>query len=257
VSLRWVFDLDGVVWLSGKPIAGAAEALAQLRSEGHSLTLVTNNSTPALGDHLRKLAQAGVAAEREEVVTSSQAAAFLVGPGRRAAVVGGPGVAEALEDVGATLVDPGEDPDAVVVGRCLELDFKQLSDAAAAIRAGARFVATNLDATFPTPHGLEPGAGALVAYLETASGRKAELAGKPAPAMARLVRERNGTPDLVVGDRPDTDGMFAQALGADFVLVLSGITTKDDLPVTPTPRLVAEDLAQAVSALLGDRGHQP
>ena len=142
-------------------------------------------------------------------------------------------------------------PDAVVVGRSVTLDFAELAAAATAIRAGARFVATNNDATFPTPHGLEPGAGAVVAYLEVGSGRTAEVAGKPNQPAADLLQARFGTPGLVVGDRPDTDGLFAQRIGAPYALVLSGVTGAEDLPVSPHPAMVEPDLASVVTARLG------
>jgi 4-nitrophenyl phosphatase len=137
------------------------------------------------------------------------------------------------------------------VGRSLQLDFDALSAAAGAIREGARFLATNTDATYPTGHGLEPGAGALVAYLEVASGKKAEVAGKPHQAAADLLRDRFGSAGLVVGDRPDTDGSFARLIGAPFALVLSGVTHPEDLPVTPQPAVIEPDLAAVVSARLG------
>jgi 4-nitrophenyl phosphatase len=150
------------------------------------------------------------------------------------------------------VVVPAHDhPAAVIVGRSLELDFGGLAAAAGAIRDGARFLATNTDATFPTGHGLEPGAGALVAYLEVGSGRKAEVAGKPHQAAADLLRERFGPAGLVVGDRPDTDGSFARLIGARFALVLSGVTRAGDLPASPTPALVEPDLAAVVAAQLG------
>ena len=187
----------------------------------------------------------------EELVTSSQAAASMVAPHSRAAYLGGPGVKEALEERGVEIVDPGDSPETVVVGRSLALDFHELARAAGAIRAGARFVATNTDATFPTGDGLEPGAGALIAYLEVGSGSKAEPAGKPNPPMAKLVHDRFGQPDYVVGDRPDTDGRFAALMAAPFVLVLSGVTAKADLPVEPTPTVVAKDLRAAVRSITG------
>jgi glycerol 3-phosphatase-2 len=146
----------------------------------------------------------------------------------------------------------------VVVGRSLQLDFAQLAAAARAIRDGARFVATNTDATFPTPHGPEPGAGALIAYLQVGSGRHPEVAGKPEQPMADLVRSRFGWPDVVVGDRAETDGAFATRVGAPFALVLTGVTRREDLPVRPQPAVVAEDLAHAVDAILaGDGVHAP
>lgn len=252
--MLWVFDLDGVVWLAGQAIPGAADAVRRLRQDGHRVAFVTNNSTPTVDEYVRRLAGAGIEVEPSELATSSQAAAVLLEPGTRAAYVGGAGVEEALVERGVQVVAMDEAPAAVVVGRSLELDFAQLAAAATAIRDGARFVATNTDATFPTPQGPEPGAGALVAYLQVGSGRAAEVAGKPEQAMADLVRSRFGDPDVVVGDRAETDGALAQRMASPFVLVLTGVTRPEDLPVRPTPELVADDLAAAVRELLARSG---
>jgi 4-nitrophenyl phosphatase len=248
--MLWVFDLDGVVWLAGHAIAGSPEAVHRLRAAGARVAFVTNNSTPTVGEYVERLGRAGIEVEPAELATSAQAAASLVEPGSRVAVVGGEGVMEALSERGVDVVGAESDPAAVVVGRSLKLDFAELAAAAGAIREGARFIATNTDATFPTPSGLEPGAGALVAYLEVGSGRKAEVGGKPERAMADLVRRRFGQPDWVVGDRAETDGAFAARLDAPFALVLTGVTRRDDLPITPEPAVVAEDLAGAVGTIL-------
>ena len=250
--MLWVLDLDGVVWLAGTPIPGSASAIEQLRARGNRVAFVTNNSTPLIGEHLERLAHAEIRAGADELVTSSQAAASVLEPGARAACVAGNGVREALELRGVTVVAPADQPDAVVVGRTLMLDFQELSDAASAIRNGARFIATNTDATFPTPHGLEPGAGALVAFLEAASGQKAEAAGKPGKPMAELLKARFGEAGVVVGDRPDTDGLFARRLGAKFALVLSGVTRESDLPVDPAPDLIGPNLSAVVASLLDE-----
>ena len=244
--MLWVLDLDGVVWLAGTAIDGSADAIARLRASGERVVFVTNNSTPSLAGYVRMLAGAGVDVEPEELVTSAQAAASMLAPGTRAAMVGGDGLAEALGERNVDLVRIDDGPDAVVVGRSLTLDFAELAEASNAIRDGARFIATNTDATFPTPHGLEPGAGALVAYLEVASGKKGEPAGKPAAPMADLLTARFGQAGAVVGDRPDTDGLFAERLGVEFILVLSGVTGRADLPVSPSPVLVADNLARVV-----------
>ena len=245
--MLWVLDLDGVVWLAGNPIPGSPEAVRRLHDAGERLVFVTNNSGPTLAEYVARLGRAGIEVDAGELLTSSQAAASLLEPGSRAAIVGDPGIAEALAGRGVTAVAVADHPDAVVVGRSVNLDFSELSAAAGAIRAGARFVATNTDATFPTPHGLEPGAGAIVAYLEVSSGRKAEVAGKPNQPAADLLRARFGPAGIVVGDRPDTDGGFALRIGTPFALVLSGVTRKEDLPVTPAPAVVAADLAAVVA----------
>jgi 4-nitrophenyl phosphatase len=244
--MLWVFDLDGVVWLAGHAIPGSAEALGILRRRRHQVVFVTNNSTPTVAEYVSRLVAAGIDVAPEELATSSQAAASLLEPGSRVAFVGGDGVREALADRQVELVESSDSPEAVVVGRSLRLDFGELARAARAIRDGARFIATNTDATFPTPDGPEPGAGALVAYLEVGSGTRAEAAGKPEAAMAELVLSRYGKPDVVVGDRPDTDGLFAARIGAPFALVLTGVTSRADLPVKPTPAEIADDLAQVV-----------
>lgn len=248
--MLWVFDLDGVVWLAGHAIPGSPEAVLQLRSEGVQVAFVTNNSTPTVAEYIKRLADAGINIEPSELASSAQAAASLIAPGTPVAYVGGEGVEESLRERGVSLVASDHDPEVVVVGRSLRLDFAELAAAASAIRGGARFIATNTDATFPTPSGLEPGAGALIAYLEVGSGRKAEVAGKPHRAMAELVRGRFGQPDLVVGDRPDTDGAFAQQVGAPFGLVLTGVTKPGDLPVTPRPDVIGDDLAHVVAQRL-------
>jgi HAD superfamily hydrolase (TIGR01450 family) len=245
-----VLDLDGVVWLSGNQIPGSADAVDRLRAGGERVLFLTNNSGPTLAEYVQMLAGAGVHADPEDLVTSSQGAASLLEPGSTAAMVGGDGVREALETRGIRIVEAGDHPDAVVVGRSLDLDYDELAAAATAIRSGARFVATNTDPTYPTPHGPLPGAGALVAFIETAAGRRAEVAGKPHAAVAALVKDRVGVPTVMVGDRPDTDGAFASAVGAPFALVLSGSTSEDEVPDDPPPDVVAADLAAVVDRLL-------
>jgi 4-nitrophenyl phosphatase len=247
--VTWLLDLDGVVWLTGAPIAGAADAIDRLRRGGEKVVYFTNNSGPRLAEHLGQLAAAGVKASPEELLTSAQAAALLLDAGSKAAVVGGPGIDEALTERGVTVVGSGEQPDAVVVGRTTTFTYDELAEASAAIAAGARFVATNTDATLPTPDGPVPGAGAIVAFLAAASGKGPEVAGKPHQASVELVAARVGAVDVVVGDRPETDGAFARALGSRFALVLSGVTRESDLPVQPTPDLLAPDLAEAVVRL--------
>lgn len=256
-SMGWVLDLDGVVWLDDRPIAGAAEAVAELRAAGQRVVLVTNNSSARLADQEAKLAARGIGA-RGDVVTSAQAAATLVEPGDVVLVCGGPGLVEAVEGRGARVVTSG-DADAVVVGLLRPADPVRLRAAATAVHRGARLLASNDDATFPTPAGPVPGAGAALARVVAATGATPVVAGKPHPAMAALVRRRLGADDrlTMVGDRPDTDGRFARVLGARWALVLSGVTT-DASTADPAPDLVAADLAGLVANELGrDRSSEP
>lgn len=275
----WVLDLDGVVWLAGKPIPGASDAIDRLRSAGASVLFASNNSWPTVDALIAQLVGAGVQASRDEIVTSSQAAASLLEPGSKALVVGGEGLREALEAHGVVpIVLPGTQaspaargpagddglervqdavraaldaaPDAVVVGLARQFDYAILAGAAGAVRAGARLIATNDDATYPTPRGLVPGAGAVLAAVATASGTAPEIAGKPYEPIARLITERAGRVAAVVGDRPSTDGELARRLGVAFALVLSGVTASAEPPPDPVPDLLGADLAAVVTAAL-------
>jgi glycerol 3-phosphatase-2 len=245
-----------VIWRGDTPIEGSADAVAALRASGVRVAFLTNNSSATVGQYVDKLARCGIAVDPGDVATSAMAAARLVAADRRGdrrvLACAGPGVVEALEENGCTVVH--EPPAAaVVVGWHQSFDFAGLTAAARAIRAGARFVATNLDPTYPTGDGLLPGNGALVAAVATAAGAQPEVAGKPEPPMAALVRERFGDVGIVVGDRPSTDGAMAAALGWPFALVLSGIAgTPGEEPVPePPPELLGDDLAAPVPALLG------
>jgi ribonucleotide monophosphatase NagD (HAD superfamily) len=133
--------------------------------------------------------------------------------------------------------------DAVVVGWHRDFDFARMATAADAVRAGARFVATNVDPTFPSAEGLLPGAGAIVASIATAAGRAPEVAGKPEPPMVELVHDRYGDRGVMIGDRPSTDGALAAALGWPFALVLSGVAgSVGEEPVPdPPPAFVAAE----------------
>lgn len=224
-------DLDGVVWLAHEPIPGSVDAIARVRASGRRVLFVTNNSAALVAEHEAALAAIGVDADGD-VISSSMAAASLVSSGERVLVTGGPGVVEAVESSGATAVlNDGRDTDGefdvVVVGIDRDFDYSRLRLAARAVLGGARLVATNGDSTYPTPSGLEPGGGSIVAAVATAGGVDAIVAGKPEQPMADLVLGVAGTPAsamLMIGDRPETDGRFAERIGCEFALVESGVT---------------------------------
>ena len=237
-----------MIWRGSDTIPGAPEAIARLRATGVSLAFVTNSAARTPAEVAEKLAHHGIPDAEPLVITSAMAAADMVEPAARVLVIGSVGLRQAMVDRGALLVD-GEDVDAVALGMTPDFDYAMLTAAMRAIRAGARFIATNDDATFPDANGLLPGNGALVAALETCAEQAPEIAGKPHEPIARFVRERLGETGIMVGDRPETDGRFAESLGYDFGLVLSGVVTPDDLPVEPTPRFVAPDILAMVEEL--------
>lgn len=251
--MAWLLDLDGVVWLAHEPIPGVAEGIARLRAAGERVLFVTNASMSPVARLEAALADNGVPAVGD-VLSSAMAAAHLLEPGTRALVCGGPGVVEALTARGIEVVATGP-VDAVVVGLTQDLTYDLLLRASTAVRDGARFIATNTDPTYPTPGGLTPGGGSIVAAVATASGVEPEVAGKPHPAMAALVRSRVGDgPHVMVGDQAATDLAFGRVLGARTALVLSGITTAADLPLDPAPDVVAADVGALVTAELAARG---
>lgn len=247
----WALDLDGVVWLAGQPIPGAPEAVRRLRDAGHRVVFMTNNGSPVVADHAAALVAAGVEASVDEVLTSAQAAALLLEPGWTVHVLGGPGAVEAVEARGCTVKMEGP-VDAVIVGMNRAFGYQSVHAAATAVREGARFIGTNDDPTYPTPEGLFPGAGSLIAAVATAGGRAAEYAGKPHPPMAALAAERVGHVDVMVGDRITTDGLMAREMGSRFALVLTGVTdAATAAAMDPPADLVAADLAAAVAEWAG------
>jgi 4-nitrophenyl phosphatase len=253
-----LLDLDGVVWLGDEPLPGAADAVARFRAARLAVGFMTNNSSLPVAGYVEKLGRFGVDAALDEELTSALAAADLLAadlaPGARVLACSGPGVVEALEARGFEVVDASQ-PDAgpfeaAVVGWHRTFDFDRLDRTMAAIRAGARFVATNLDATYPAPDGLLPGNGSLVAAVATAAGCRPEVAGKPEPPTVALVRARFGERGVVAGDRPSTDGALAAALGWPFALVVSPATLSGDEPTDHAAAFVGPSLAALADAMI-------
>lgn len=230
-----LLDLDGVVYVGPAAVPGVPAALTRAAAVGMRLGFVTNNAARTPEQVAAHLTELGVAAGPDDVITSSQAAASvvaeLVGPGGRVLAVGGPGVAAALTVAGLTVVSRAEDsPAAVVQGYGPEVGWAHLAEAVVAVRGGARHVATNTDATIPSPRGVLPGNGAMVGVVSTVTGQPPLVTGKPDPAMhAECVRRTGARRPLVVGDRLDTDIEGARRAGAASLLVLTGVATPADL----------------------------
>jgi glycerol 3-phosphatase-2 len=230
-----LFDLDGVLYIGDQPVDGAAAALSRVRERGIPVAFVTNNAARTPEVVAGQLRGMGVAASSGEVVTSPMAAAGLLAEdldaGAAVLVVGGEGVRWALRHAGLRPVDTAEDhPEAVVQGWSPEVGWPMLAEAAVAIRGGARWVATNLDATLPSPRGPLPGNGSMVAALATALGRSPEVVGKPEPALFETARRLSGGDrPLIVGDRLDTDIVGANSAGIASLLVLTGVSSPLDL----------------------------
>ena len=259
--MGWVLDLDGVVRLGARRVTGSPEAVARLRAAGRPVVFATNNSNDTITQVQQQLTAMGVPAAPPAIVTSATAAATLVEPGERVLVCAGPGVTEAVAARGGIPLDGsgqhGGRVDTVMVGFHRSFDYDRMTVAVRAVLDGARLVATNDDRTYPTPEGLAPGAGAILGSIVAATEAVPAIAGKPHPPMATAIERAltevggdDGAPAVVVGDRADTDGALAEALGVDFVLVLTGVAEATDPPTVPAPALIATDLASAVDQLV-------
>ena len=247
-----LLDLDGVLYRWPEPIPGAADAVATLREAGKGLAFVTNNASGTPDEVAERLSSVGVRAEPREVVTSALAAASAVAERgvRSAFVVGEGGLIAALEDRGVRVVDgSARDVGAVVVGFDRGVTYDKLKDASVLVASGVPLIASNADASFPARDGEAwPGAGALIAAIETTTGAKAEVIGKPEPPLLELALEAaGGGRPLVVGDRLDTDIAGAARLGWDSALVLTGVARREDVEsATWKPTFVVERLEDLV-----------
>ncbi len=241
-----VCDLDGVVYLGETPVPGAGEALVAIEGAGDRVLFCTNNSWRTSAQVAARIERVvGYPATPAQVISSARVAADLVGEGP-ALVVGGDGIRGALTERGIEITEDPEKARAVVAGLDLEFSYRRLADATRAIREGARFVATNLDATYPTEQGLLPGAGSLVAALQTASGVTPMVAGKPFPPMREAIREAAAAREVwVVGDREDTDLEMAYLEGWRSVLVLTGVTRSP----RQTPDFIVDSIADLPGVL--------
>jgi HAD superfamily hydrolase (TIGR01450 family) len=250
----WIVDLDGVLWLAGHPIGDVAAAVRVLRDRSVRVVFATNNSSPTTGQLVDRLAKIGIEVLPRDLVTSAQVAASLLEPGQRVHLLAEAGVLEALEDRGVVVVNSGP-RDAAVVGWSRHFDFDALAAISMVARDSGRLIATNGDPTHPTPEGLMPGSGALLAAVATASGVVPEVAGKPhQPMIDYLARHiLGGTKPLsavMVGDQPGTDGVLADRLGIPFVLVDSGVTPAGQLVGDCPVALRASDFVSVVASLL-------
>lgn len=229
----FLIDMDGVVYRGSKLIPGADLFIERLQRLGIPFTFLTNNSQRTRRDVVTKLSRMGIDVEESNVYTCAMATArFLAAqkPGGTAYVIGEGGLLNALHRNGYSIVDT--DPDYVVVGEGRAINFEMFEAAVRMIEKGAKLIATNLDPNCPTEKGPRPGCGALVALLESATGRTAFSVGKPSPVMMRQARKELGltaSETWMIGDTMETDILGATQLGYHSILVLSGGTSLEEL----------------------------
>ena len=251
-----IIDLDGCVWVGDEPIEGSVEAIEQLRSAGKRIAFATNNSRRTGEDYVRKLWSMGVQASLQDVVTVGGAMQHLLAETRHGMatfVIGTEAMTRHVVDAGLKVVnhtDLAARAELVVVSGTEEVGYDDIRTACLALRRGADFLATSRDPTYPMPDGLWPGTGALLAAIETASDRTAQVVGKPEPQLFHTALDRLGDGrTLVVGDRLKSDVEAAKRAGLDAALVLTGDTTAEEAMAAadPKPVTVAASLGRLVA----------
>lgn len=250
-----ILDMDGVIWRSFEPIGNIPWVFGRLHELGIKFALATNNSTKTPDQYQQRLRLMGATVNADQIFTSSIAMAHLL---KEKYPNGGPVFILGEEGLSKPLADQGffhqeQDVQAVVCGLDREFSFEKLSKVTYLIRSGSEFYMTNPDRTFPTPKGLGPGAGAILAAIEAATDVKPILAGKPAPAIIRTVMHEIGSEPfttLVVGDRLDTDIQAGQSAGCQTAVVLSGVSNRTEAECwQPKVDYIFDDLEQLVREL--------
>lgn len=238
---NYLIDMDGVLVHGSKPIPGANEFIKRLRAAGAPFLVLTNNPIYTPRDLSARLERIGLEVPPEAIYTSALATARFLhsqNPDGTAYVIGEAGLTTAMHDIGYTMTD--HDPDYVVVGETTALSYERLTRAVRFVAAGARFVATNPDVSGPGDGGIVPACGAITALIAAASGVKPYFVGKPNPLMMRTALRTLGAhseESVMVGDRMDTDIIGGTESGMETILVLTGVTRREDVdrfPYRPT-----------------------
>jgi NagD protein len=250
----WLMDMDGVLVHEEQAIPGADRFLGALRERGIPFLVLTNNSIYTRRDLAARLAASGLEVPEEAIWTSALATArFLEDqrPGGTAFVIGEAGLTTALHAAGYTMTE--RDPDYVVLGETRTYSFERIARAIRLIVAGARFIATNPDRTGPTPDGPLPATGSVAALISHATGVDPYFVGKPNPLMMRSALnalDAHSETAAMIGDRMDTDVISGLEAGLEAILVLSGVTTREEAERFPyRPSLIVDSIADLVERL--------
>ncbi len=241
MAKQYIMDMDGVIVVGTQPVPGAAEFIGRLADAGRRFLILTNNSIYTPRDLASRLRHSGIEVSEEHVYTSGVATArFLHSqrPRGTAYAIGEAGLTTALHDIGYTLSE--HDPDYVVLGETSTYSFERITRAIRLIMGGARFIATNPDTTGPAEGGIAPATGAVAALIERATGVAPYFVGKPNPLMLRTALraiDAHSEDTAMIGDRMDTDIVMGIESGLETILVLTGVTTREQaerFPYRPT-----------------------
>jgi phosphoglycolate/pyridoxal phosphate phosphatase family enzyme len=248
---HFLFDLDGCIYLRDRVIPAAPTTLAELRRRGKGVLFLTNDPRSPRSEYAAKLQRMGIEARIEEILSCGWATAMYLKERypldrKSVFVVGAEGLKEEMRSVGLRVLDGAEGPraDFVVVGGHNDFNYREMMLASLALQNGALFFTTNRDATFPTPEGVVPATGAVLAGIEVASGRTAVSIGKPEPGMIEVARSLLGPGRyLMVGDRLDSDVAGGKRAGIATALVLTGVTSREEVARSEwRPDYVLEDV---------------
>lgn len=260
-----IIDMDGVLWHGDKPVPGLVDFFQILRDKNLKFILATNNASLTPQQYVNKLDRMGVTVELKDIMTSAMATALYLAEQMdpkqtRIFLVGEDGAEQALLEKGFTLTgiyelnsETSKGADVVVCGKDHAINWDKLATATLNIRAGAKFIGTNGDTTLPTERGLTHGNGAILAALEAATDVKPVIVGKPEPimyqqAMAKLGADLNET--IAIGDKLETDILGAIRTGIRSLMVMTGVSTEDDLKTSDyQPTWVMTDLQAVTEAL--------
>ena len=250
----WLTDMDGVLVHEERALPGAAEFLQRLVERERRFLVLTNNSIFTPRDLAARLARTGLHVPEESIWTSALATATFLDdqrPRGSAYVIGEAGLTTALYEVGYTLTDT--DPDYVVLGETRTYSFEAITRAIRLVGRGARFIATNPDVTGPSPEGPLPATGSVAAMITRATGAEPYFVGKPNPMMFRSAMNRieaHSESTIMVGDRMDTDIVAGLEAGLHTILVLTGVTTREEVERFPyRPSQVVDGIGDLVGEL--------
>jgi 4-nitrophenyl phosphatase len=254
-----ILDMDGVLWRDDEALLDLPFFFREAENLGLKVAMATNNATRSVPQYLEKFHTFGAVLSPDQIVNSAMAVAFYLrrkySGGGHVFIVGEAGLHDTMAELGFPHAD--HDVVAVVAGQDRHLSYPKLTRAVQFIRSGVEFIGTNPDKTFPSPQGLVPGAGAVLAYIEAASGVIPLIAGKPEPFMFDLAISRLGTTletTLAVGDRMETDILGGQRAGCRTAAVLSGVSTQAEIDAwSPAPDLVLDRLSSLLPLIVKTR----
>lgn len=250
-----ILDIDGVIWKGGQPIGDLPAIFSAIQARGLQYIFATNNAVRTIPQFIQRLTALGIAVTPNQIVNSAMSVAHLLKQrfpnGGPVYIIGEDGIRQALTNQGFFHAE--QNVLAVIVSLDRNISYEKLTRATLLIRAGAPFYGSNPDRTYPTPEGLTPGAGTLLAAVEAATDVAPIIAGKPEPALFELALQHLGverSQALVVGDRLETDILGGQRAGLPTALVLSGVSTAEQAAAwQPAPDLIAPSLGDLIQQL--------